>query len=210
MLRRMMMAAGGGGGASYWNPADNSSEITLSSGNADALRSSTNNGSWRSVRGVTVRSSGKYYAECVDVVDGALDASMIFGVATSAASLSSYCGSDAYGWGGQTNNTINRAVYHSGTFTDPGSGAAVTAGGRGLVAVDFSAGNIWLGSYTGGSTTWYGGGDPATGAVAVYTFTPGTALYLMLSMSHNPQECLLKNNTGENAGTIPSGFAMWG
>lgn len=202
-LRRLLMA---GAGViitpHYWNPADKAAEITLSASDATATRSTTNDGSWRSVRSVTSRNSGKWYAECVNVASGSTNGAMIFGVGLSTASLSNYPGSGSDSWGAQVNNNIQPVIYHSGAGINQ-AGTGVTAGGYGKLAVDFDNGRIYFGDSAFG---WYS--NPST-ATPSYSFTPNTTLFLMLGEQRSPQQCTLKNNPGENAGTIPTGYSMW-
>lgn len=186
-----------------FNPAATDSKITLSNSDATALRSTTSSGTWCMTLGLTARSSGNYYAELANDANGSSNGSLIFGVALSTASLTSYLGSDASGWGIQANNTIDNAVYHGGTQTNSGAGSSCT---RAMVAYAAASGKIWLGK----NGIWFNSGDPATGVNPTYTTTPGSVLYLALSESSNPQQCTLKNGAGENIYTLPSTFTMWG
>lgn len=196
---QMMMATGTA--VSYFNPADKSGSILLSNNNATAEGSTS---AWSSVRSITAHSTGKWYAELHD--DVAQPTYLLFGVATSSATLANFCGFDAAGWGIHCSQT-NAPVYHNSVSTSSGSGL-ITTGGSACVAVDFDAGKIWLGTsaLTG---TWSGGGNPATGTSPTYTFTPNTALFLAASIFASPQKATLRNQVGENALTIPSGFAMF-
>jgi hypothetical protein len=190
----------------YFNPAAKDSKITLSNADATATRNAGAS-AWCAVLGLTSHASGKWYAEIADDADGVANGNMIFGVATSAATLTSYVGSDAFGWGIQANNMTNLTIYHSGTPTSQGSGGnAIGVGGRAMVAYDAGTGQIWLGS----AGAWFALGNPAAGTGANYTTTAGTALVLALSAADSPQQCTLKNNPGENFYTIPSGYSMWG
>lgn len=133
---------------------------------------------------------------------------MIFGVGTGSASLSSYPGSDGNSWGNQGNNPTVFG-YLAGTAYNWGSETSISAGGYDKLAIDIDAGKGWFGNSATGNGGWYASGNPATGANPTFTFTPGTTLFLMLGEQHSPQQCTLKNNTGENSGVIPTGFTMW-
>ena len=208
MLRRMMMAGVSAppGPIQRWNPSDKASELTLSSGDQVVTRSTTNNSQWRSVRSTTSHNSGKWFAQCRIDANGTSNGSMIFGVGTSAASLSSYPGSGASSWGAQANNSPTVLTYTSGSPSNTGA-AVVGVGGSAIVAVDFDAGLIWFGDSVAG---WYGSGNPAAGTNPRYTFTPNTTLYLMLGQYSSPMQNTLLNGPGEATVTVPSGFAMWG
>lgn len=195
-------------GGVYWNPGAKAAELTLSAADATATRSTTSNGGWRSVRGLTSHSTGKWYAEVANDANGSSNGSMMFGVGNASANTNSYPGSsDDNSCGIQANNMTNLSTYRNGSQTAQGNGTnAIGVGGRAMVAYDAATGKVWLGS----NGVWFGGGDPATGTAPAYTFTAGTALFLMLGEQWAPQQCTLKNNAGENAYAIPAGFAMWG
>jgi len=191
----------------YWNPADKASEITLSSANKTATRSSTSDNAWRLIRGLTSHSTGKHYAEVVMDVNSSVVGSMCFGIANASASLTAQLGGNANGWGIQANNSGNLSIYNNGTQTGQGSGGnAINAGGRAMVAYDAGTGKIWLGS----NGAWFALGNPGAGTGANYTTTPAAVLFLALSEYNSPLACSLKNNVGENLYSIPSGFSMWG
>lgn len=205
MLFRMLLS-GTIGTAPRWNPADKDSKIVLSNSDATATRNTTSNGTWALVRGLTARSTGKWYAELRDDADGSLNGSLIFGAATSAASLTNFLGSDANGYGIQANNTTNLTTYKSGVASSQGNGTnSITAGGIAMVAYDADAGKIWLGS----NGVWINSGNPGAGTGQRYNLTANTVLYLALSEFSNPQQCTLKNAVGENTYAIPAGFSMW-
>jgi hypothetical protein len=189
----------------YWNPADTDSKINLSGGNAIATRSATSSGNWCSTRSVTGRNSGKGYAEIVDTTDVA--SSMMAGIGTSASPLTGYPGTVATSFGIHANSTGGLRTYTSGVASNPGL-PVIGAGGYARIAYDAAAGKIWLG--VSSSATWAGGGDPATGTSPTYTVAAGTTLFLMLGEFTTGQVCTLRNHVGENAGTIPAGFSMWG
>jgi len=184
----------------YWNPSDKGSAIILSNGNA----TSTNANAfvtWHSVRSGASHGSGKWYAE--EVMDANAASSNIFGVGTSAAAVTNYCGSDAFGWGIQ--NDASSTVYNNaGTTVTALSPPSVNQ--RSMVAYDAASGKIWLGA----KGVWAGSGDPAAGTNPTFTITPGTVLFLLGSKARSAQTGTLKNQVGENAHTIPSGFSMWG
>lgn len=200
--------AGTATAAGYWNPADWSSELTLSVFNTKAIRSTTNDGSWRSGRSLTWHNSGKVMAGCRNVVNGSTNGAMIFGVGDASASLASYPGADAHSWGNQANNPTT-FVYLAGTAFNWGSKANIAGGGIAITALDIDAGNGWFGNSNAG---WYTG-DPATGTSPMFTFAPGTPLWLMLGEQRSPQECDLLTSVSDLASAriaLPAGFGAWG
>lgn len=120
MLRRMGMLLGRGGGSlltyATWNPSDKGASIILSSGNLSVTSSAAG-----SVRSTVSKISGKWYWESNIIVAG--DA--IIGGGTSSATLTSYVGSDIFGWG-----------YYGATGTVYSSAALV------FVGVVFLAGDV--------------------------------------------------------------------
>lgn len=185
----------------YFDPSRVGANIVLS--NSDATATKTGSG-WTSVAGVTAHSTGKWYAECTN--DVTVSSAMMFGIAPTSMPVTAYPGSTSTSYGEQPNNTSGARTYNNGagsTFS-----GTIAAGGSGCLAVDFDAGKIWFGDSNGGGR-WYKG-DPSTGATPIYTFTPGVELTLMLGLFANTQQCTLRNNPGQNALTIPSGFSIWG
>lgn len=83
-----------------WNPADKAATIVLSNGNLTATNSDTN---WWGVRSTISKwaSSWKWYWE---YIVGWWTSAEIAGVAGSSWTLSFYLGSDANGWGYQSNS----------------------------------------------------------------------------------------------------------
>lgn len=195
---------GGGGGNFYWSSTDKSASVQLSQGNATAGRAST--GTWvdSGVRSVTAHSSGKRYAEFR--IDGTRNPSEIMcGVATGAASFGSFIGASSGGWVLQNDTSGPSTLRLAGSAIASGL-AAQGAGGRVMVAYDADTGRIWLGA--GGA--WYNSGDPASGTNPTATIAPATQLYLGLSLFASQNIVTLRNNAGEAAYPIPSGFVMWG
>lgn len=196
-----MMMASGSSGPFYFNPSDRDASFSLSGGNAIAT-SSVGSG-WVSGRSATSHSAGKWYAELENTTHSLTQ--MLFGVCTSAHTLNNFIGNQANGWGLHCNKSGAVDGYTANTPTNLG-GTGIVAGGRAYIAVDFDAGKIWFGLSTSG---WLGTGNPSTGANPQYTFTPNTTLFLGGSVYSSAQVVTLKNQVGENTGTIPTGFSMW-
>jgi hypothetical protein len=189
----------------YWNPSDKAAELTLSNAFATCLRSTTNDGAWRMVRGVSSHNTGKWYAEILIDANGAGNGSVIFGLALAGAGLSGYVGSDANSLGIQPNNTANVSTYFTGGQTTFGTSLVAGPGDRAMVAIDIDAGKVWFGS----KGTWLGSGNPAAGTGQQYNVSP-QAFYLALSESLSPAQTTLKSRSGDNLYTPPTGFSMWG
>jgi hypothetical protein len=176
-----------------FNPSDKSADINLSNGNLTASRAAGTG--WRSVRSVAGHSSGKWYGEINIDTNSSSNGGIIFGIGKSTASLSSYCGSDANGWGLQSNNSANRITYHNGSPTNI-SLALAGAGSKVQVAIDLGSGKVWFGV----NNTW--SGNPAAGTGEAYSGISGT-LYLMASHDDTGVITLTNNYSP------PSGFSVW-
>lgn len=99
-----------------WNSADKGANVVLS--NSDLT--STLSGGLGSVRSDISKSSGKWYWEVR--IDAGLSDSVV-GVSSASASLSTYPGGDAQGWGFNTNNSGPGFILHNGSVLQAGIGA---------------------------------------------------------------------------------------
>lgn len=197
----MVAPAAGAPASAYWNPADIGTGISLSSGNAVATFS---NASWRSVRSVTSHTSGKRYAE---MVRGATaNWSEFFGVANSSASLAEFAGQNGNSWGAQTGDGPGSRLFRNGSPVGS-SITTISNGSYGRIALDFDAGNGWIGN----PTDWFGGGDPGAGTSPSFTFTPGAQMFLMGSAYFNSDENIRARTANVDfSGIVPSFFSAWG
>jgi len=179
-----------------WNPSDKSSYITLSNTNLTA--NNTDTSVWSSVRASKGLSSGKVYFEIH--VDSSAGSHTILGIMTGVANLSSYVGSDVYGWGyhGATGNK-----YHGGT--NSAFGSAYTVGDVIGIAIDFSAGYIWFAK----NNTWQASGDPSTGVNPAFTTITGT-IFPAGSLYDVPGAITGNFITTSLVYTPPTGFNPWG
>lgn len=104
----------------------------------------------------------------------------IFGIGTSAASLSNYVGSGTTGWGWQVASTSK--VWHNGSNSlYSGAGDAVATDVV-MVAVDIAAQKFWGGR----NGTWHNSGNPGAGtgeAPFPTTAIPTSGGYLMGSIN---------------------------
>lgn len=147
-----------------FNPSDKDASITLSNSNRTATGTG---GGWVSVRSVTPHDDQKLYFEW----DGS--GFFICGFGTGSASLSSYCGSDANGWGVRRTNGDHLFAFHNGSSVEL-TGLPLASGTvRAKLCVDPVNGKAWAGL----GADW--DGDPSAGTGPTWTFTPGTSVYLM-------------------------------
>ena len=145
-----------------WNPADATSDVTLSNGDLTYERTGSADGTYaggcRATRGV---STGKWYWE-VDV--GYCAAVAYFeasAIATAAASLLAAFGQQSTGWAyftltdeswGSTHNNVTNSSFR----------ANYQNGGRIMCALDMDNGMVWWG-FNGGWVGWYRKATPRTG-----------------------------------------------
>lgn len=190
-------------GSSYWNPSDKSANVTLS--DSDRVATVTP-ASWSAVRGVTSHDSGKWYAEQVYVAG--VSSRVTMGVGTSAMSLSNFAGAGTTSWALQAGGTSGSTARLLNNGSSLGAVAELSIGSHVRIAIDFDAGEGWIGS----AAAWVLGGDPAAGTAPSFTFTPGTTLYLACGLNGGSPaaQCRLRTAAGDMSSSIPSGFSPWG
>lgn len=177
-----MGGAGFPAGTATWNPSDKNASYTLSNGDLTA----DSGAAVVMCRSTISKSSGKWFWENTVTTEGYFFA----GVATSSASLSSFLGNDAHGYG----------YYHNGNKYNNGSGAAYgasfTNGDVIGVALDMDAGTLTFyknGSsqgqaYSGLSGSFFpacGNGSGSGASVCVANFGASSFAYSVPS-GHNP------------------------
>jgi hypothetical protein len=186
-----------------FDPALVGSVITLSGGNLIASRNS--GAQYNCARSTTGKTTGKWYAEMKPVAGSSGDIG--FGVGRASFALTAtYPGSAAPSVGFRNNGFGNN------DGTPWASGAAdltVPNGGTVCIAVDASAGLVWLGK--NGAPTWNNNpaADPATGVGGLVLSGSG-AIHLLTGMYTPPDQVSL--NCGQSAFVhpIPVGFSRWG
>lgn len=181
--------------AAYWDPTVKNAAITLSGANNETF-TGAGSASWKSVRGVTGRGSGRHYFEMLNNVNSVL---VMVGISDATPNLNGYGGSDAHGWTtyGSTGN-----VYHSGANKVclpvwAGSGAHV-------VQLYYAA--DWGMIFFGLDGTWVG--DPVAGTGASYTGVSGV-LYPCGSPNSVGASMTLRQQNSEFAYAVPSGGLSW-
>lgn len=171
--------------ASAFNPADKNASFTLSGSNLVATNSG---GAWTAVRGTTSKTAGKSYFEMTYTGSNRC----VLGIGTSAASLATFVGNDANGWG-----MINTGgVYNSSTNVLSGSPASFAAGTVVGVALDADAHTI----------RFYIGGVIVGTAANTVTSSP------LFAMASTEGTDVVTANFGASAFafTPPAGFSAWG
>lgn len=123
-----------------WNPSDKNADITLTNGNLTAQNTGVTSNAL--VRATSYQSAGKYYFEIVITNLSTGSPSPYAGLADATASLSQALGQNAGSYAARmgTTGTYHNATYSSGYF----GGTFLTNGDVLGVAVDFTAGAIWM------------------------------------------------------------------
>lgn len=202
--------AASGPPAFYWNPSDLGAGIALSDSNRVATNAAT--AAFRIVRSVTSHDTGKWYAELVLVSGEAPHPWNVFlGVANATETLTgNFLGQTANSWGLQCDDNGgdagNARMFHNSS--ELGRVTAIAASSYARVAVDFDAGDAWIGN----ASAWVGGGDPAAGTTPTFTFTPGATLFLAAALNSTGGTAAARARTAASqmVGSIPSGFSPWG
>lgn len=189
-----------------WDASRAGPDINLLDTNQTAISVGTDH--YEMVMTNTLRNSGKYYAEGKLVGLDYQNGTAVFGLAQDTADLNAPFGTDglSFGFGTPTDATQRVFFYHNDTSTIFNSSYYTGLNGFVKIAVDFDAGQVWLGGVSG---AWLGDGISPT-----FTFTPNTPLRLAVSLkSYTGQitQQSLTLNTGRVAfaGAIPSGFVPW-
>lgn len=191
-------------GGTTWSTTDaTAGSFTLSNGNRDVVAGQS---AWKTVRTTTGRSGGKLYLETVAVVDCAF---AMLGFASAGFSPSGYLGTSNYSVG----LVVGNSQYLSSGFaagTGVGLDGYLAAGSVWQLAIDFTAGKIWVGK----NNSWYGSGDPAAGTNAAVTFTPGTVGTLYAAASQygvvEGGKIRVCAASAQQTYSPPSGFTAWG
>jgi len=174
-----------------WNSSDKSANITLSNGNLTTTATST---AWKSARATEYKSSGKWYWEVT--INVAASDYCIVGIGTSIASISSYCGSDSYGYG---YNGYNGYSYHNRSTAVYGN--TFTLNDVIGVALDMDNGKLWFSK----NGTWQNSGVPASGTGEAFSGISGNFYPMISPYSSTSAETA---NFGATAFSysIPTGF----
>lgn len=187
-----------------WDSGNKNANIALGRLSCVAETSGGTNGVWKSVRGTTSQSTGKFYIEYVSGYR--LGNGSILGFGNSSFNTGNYSGSDANSFGAQTEGSL----YGLSGANWQGYGMGVVVG----VAIDLDAKLVWY--RTSFNTNWNNSGtaNPATGTGGK-TYTVTGALFPTWSGVGTAGPTDAQNGIVMNAGgfsfamTAPSGFSAW-
>ena len=188
--------------ASVLSVADASANgMTLTNG---GLTVTTTTGAFQSVRVSTGHSSGRWYTE---IKQGALSGTVGYGFADATFVPTTYLGGANYS--AQTTNGSGNFVSPSGfTSLHAPSGFPVANGDVIGIAIDFTAANIWFSR----NNVWIDSGNPATGAVPIFSFVPAItgALFVGIAFSNAGSVATLQAAAASQTYAPPVGFTPWG
>lgn len=184
-----------------WNPADKHANITLS----DNDRRATSSATFRSVRSLYPKSTGKFYFEWqynVLLVGGRRGG---IGIGNASASLALIAGGDVNSWAllGRGDGSFPAGVYSSSAIANNAAWNHSPAT-RGGIAVDLDAGDIWW-SLDG---AYLSGGDPAAGTGATITSISGGP-YMIIWGGENGASLTIYCDPADWTYSAPSGFSAW-
>jgi hypothetical protein len=183
-----------------WNPLDKHADITLSSGDRQATKTTANaTVSVRATYGIPHTDNGYF-----EIFNGGVSSASpfrLYGISTTSMPVSVWPGNDANSWGyyeqtGQkaTNNVLS--AY----------GASFTLGD--VIGVAFKNGKVWFAK----NNVWQGGGDPAAGTGEAFSGIAGT-IYPTASLyrtSPDPHQAGGEFRSADFYYSPPSGFSPWG
>jgi hypothetical protein len=178
------------GNYATWNPITGSavtSNFTITNGNLDASGSNANQNPLPST---IFASTGKWYYEFVRTSGS----SARFGVINQAG-VNEGLGGGSNGWAWLDDGRL----YYQSSVTSYGT--AISTGDVVMIALDLDAGKVWYGR----NGTWFGSGNPATGANPSQTFTANQSMSPAVATGG---ACAFTANFGARsfAYTAPSGF----
>jgi len=178
----------GGNGNITWNSADKGTWMVLSNGDLTTTVTS-GHAAWYAVRGTSSAASGKWYYEITPILDDGGSGTYIPGVAKVGASMNTFCGGDANGWGWQATKTAplkwtNLTSGSYGTTIDPAGGIVIG------VALDIDAGTLTFYrdgvsqgvAYSSLSGTFY----PCVGVLGAIGNPNANAVFKASDWTHSP------------------------
>ena len=190
---------------SVWSAADaTAGGMTLSNGGLTVTPSGA--GSWGSIRGSISQTSGKLYVE-FKTSAAVTNWPWGPGFASSGFNPADNLGGNNYSCGilPQTGNNVSSGFTGNYISTLAYLPAAGDVYG---VAIDFTAGSIWL-SY---NNTWSNASNPATGSSPILSFVPATVGALFAAMMFNGSGVgvwTLQSTAASQKYAPPSGFSAW-
>jgi hypothetical protein len=196
LAQQMMMMARSG--SVTWNPADKSSDVTLTNGNLTATKTPSGN-AFRMARANTWKSSGLFYCELVVTAHGG---DTVLGICESSTPLiDSFPGNDATSYGFYE---LNGQALNNGVGSSYGSSWALNdvIG----MAVNLSTGKIWWHQ----NGTYPISGNPATGANPAFSGISGMKFpTVSLYEGSNLSSITARFKAADWTYSAPSGFGEW-
>ena len=192
--------------SSVWSASDAAANaMTLSNGGL-TVTSNPAGGAWLSARTTIGKTAGKLYIEYLCVANSS-DPHTAFGLASSSFLINSYLGTSTYSAGIDPGQTY--AVGSAGftkNYDPPGFANPVTNDVWAL-AVDFTAGSIWIAQ----NNVWVNASNPATGTLPIISFTSATvgALFAGLSTYAANGVWTLQPTAAAQKYLPPPGFQAW-
>jgi hypothetical protein len=189
---------------SVWSAADATTNgMTLSGGGLIVTPSGAS--AWQTIRSSISKTSGKLYIEFSNsAVTSAIN--LQFGLADATFNPVGFLGSGTFSAGlspGIGNHVSAGFVANYNTTLPVAGQSDVWA-----LAVDFSAGNIWLAD----NNVWSDSSNPATASLPIATFTPATVGALFAAMAFFGTGVgiwTLQPTSASQKYTPPSGFSPW-
>jgi hypothetical protein len=186
-----------------WDSGNKSASITLYR-NALNAASSASPSTWKSVKGTSSQSSGKFVIEFY--VSGFVQSSngIVVGFGNSTATLASYAGSDSNSFSYQPDNGATNGITGGWAGGPDRSGVVVQ------LAIDLGAKLVWGRNDLQLNWNNNGAADPATGTGG-YTYGVTGALFPMGSVFDGVGGDNISINAGFFTffGSLPSGFSAW-
>lgn len=177
-----------------WSPIDKSAEFTLSGGNLVATHSSAL--SWDSVRADSFLSSGMWYFEDT-FTSGTF---MMVGIGKSTASLTTWVGGDADGWGYSYDGSIFNNAIAGPTYPTYATGDTV------CVAADLTNGLLWFRLNGAGNWNNSGTADPSTGTGGI---SIGAGTWAPMGSGFDTMVQTARFGAAGFVGAIPSNYRPW-
>jgi len=184
------------------SPAFTGANMTLSNGNR-SVQKDAGAAAWRTSLTDRSNSTGLRYFEFL--IDGSVVATpyIIVGIATAAAPLTNFIGSDTTGYGYY--RETGTKVYNGGVTA---YGASYAQGDRIGCAVNVTTGKIWFAK----NNTWQNSGNPAAGTGEAFTITGGAykaGISLNTGSSSPPDKGTIASVASQLVYAPPSGFIPW-
>lgn len=189
--------------ASFFNPSDSGSNITVSSITYTDDAISNVNSVWNSSRCNKSRASGRYYFELLIANHDGTNGEWV-GMANSSFSTSTWVSNSATSCGMDTLTGTGTIAVSSGMTANFTTSPGFATNDIAQIAVDLIAGKLWYGK----NNTWVNSGVPSSGTNPTITWTPPLTLFPVASSYHGGEIQLI--TTGAKQKYIaPARFSPW-